>query len=98
MGHFLGGNRQGEILECDDLSGRPLSEVLEKIRRRGIKDVRVFIADAGGELPVSELAQHQSATVVRVESNEKNGLMVLAADDLNSLPPQPTVPASSRCG
>jgi hypothetical protein len=80
---------RGEPLECADVEGRSVGDVVELARDRGVNDIRVSVVDDpdGPGLHDEDLERYADASVARVLNLDADSVTIEAAWDLASLPP-----------
>lgn len=82
----------GEPLACTDLSALDVAGAVDLIERHGGGDVRVFILDRGGEVPVDDLGAAARAVPTHVMRTSPTAYTVEAWADpaSNPNPPRPS--------
>jgi hypothetical protein len=85
----------GELFACEQLSGRPLGEVLDRLTPATAGQIRVMLLDEGRWLEPDELPAHAAATTLRVSSRGPDEVWVDVAADATRFSPVEHPP--SRC-
>jgi hypothetical protein len=88
----------GERFPCEELVGRPLREVLDRLTPATSAEVRVMLLDEARWLDAEELAAHGAATTVRVSSRGPDELWVDVAADATRFSPAEHPPSRCRPG
>ena len=88
----------GEPFACEELVGRPLREVLDRLTPATSAEVRVMLLDEARWLDVEEFAVHDEATTVRVSSRGPDELWVDVAADATRFSPVEHPPSRCRPG
>ncbi len=79
--HTADATRPGGVLECVEVVGRPLVDVLARIRTAGAPEARVMLLEEARWLEPDELDRHARATVLHVAARSDRTLWVEASHD-----------------
>lgn len=88
----------GERFPCEQLVGRPLTEVLDRLAPAASAQIRVMLLDEARWLEPEELPVHGAATTVRVSSRGPDELWVDVAADPTRFSPVEHPPSRCRPG